>query len=67
MTDRYALSDFSWREHSTIAEVFSLYDLNSAQEKAAWFAIAQKWRDASGRFYAYTIAHNVASGVLRHG
>jgi hypothetical protein len=54
---------FTNREHATIAEVFALYGLSPARQRGAWQAIAARWRETSGRFYAYAVAHEIAASA----
>ena len=56
---------FTFREHATIAEVVAGYGLSATQQKRVWKAIAQRWHHTSGRFYAYTVAHELAAETER--
>jgi hypothetical protein len=55
---------FTEREHATITEVFSGYDLDHALLGRAWRAIVACWHATSGRFYAYAVAHEIAASAL---
>ena len=60
-----AIDVFSHKERSTIGEVFQQYALTPRAEKTAWQQIADRWRGTSGRFYAYTVAHEIAATIER--
>jgi hypothetical protein len=64
MTNRNpTLGPLSHREHATVSEVLALYDLTPAQEKTAREAIERRWHETSGRFHAYTVAHQTAAAI----
>jgi hypothetical protein len=61
MTTSNWIDGLNHRENETVSECLELHDLTPAQEQEVRSAIQRRWNETSGRFYAYTVAHEIAA------